>query len=385
MSNNFPPDPDHSKPEKKSSQLLLLLLLVLVAVFAYLYFFTGLIKTRENQPKPLPAPEALVKKPLPPRVAQVGAQPAKLGTPSAAKTVETKAAAPAVPQAQPAKPVVPVKEATAQKPATGVAGAKHPQPAAPAAAAPQAKGAKPAALAGQAKGAHPAAAPEQQSKSAPAAGTKPAAKSAANAKLAQKPADKAKLAQKPAAKGKLASQKPAAEEESASSETEMPKASAKPGAFTYSLEITGDLLESEMGNVMAKLKRVGITQVVKTRLRKGEPMHRLFLADFASRDEALEELGRLKLAAPDAFMMTENGRYALYAGSYLHEGKAASEQDRLYAKGVQLLLKKATASVAVLKVRAGSFADQAGADKAARALKKARLPVKVVKVARARK
>jgi len=375
MSNNFPPDPDHSKPEKKSSQLLLLLLLVLVAVFAYLYFFTGLIKTRENQPKPLPAPEALVKKPLPPRVAQVGAQPAKLGTPSAAKTVETKAAAPAVPQAQPAKPVVPVKEATAQKPATGVAGAKDPQPAAPAAAAPQAKGAKPAALAGQAKGAHPAAAPEQQSKSAPAAGTKPAAKSAAHAKLAQKPA----------AKGKLASQKPAAEEESASSETEMPKASAKPGAFTYSLEITGDLLESEMGNVMAKLKRVGITQVVKTRLRKGEPMHRLFLADFASRDEALEELGRLKLAAPDAFMMTENGRYALYAGSYLHEGKAASEQDRLYAKGVQLLLKKATASVAVLKVRAGSFADQAGADKAARALKKARLPVKVVKVARARK
>jgi cell division septation protein DedD len=114
-------------------------------------------------------------------------------------------------------------------------------------------------------------------------------------------------------------------------------------------------------------------------------MHRLFLADFANRDEALEELERLKLAAPDAFMLKESGRYAVYAGSYLRDAKAASEQSRLQGKGVQLLLKSATAPVSVHKVRAGAFADQAGAEKAGKALKKAGLSFKVVKLAKAEK
>ena len=106
----------------------------------------------------------------------------------------------------------------------------------------------------------------------------------------------------------------------------------------------------------------------------------MFLADFGDRNEAAEELERLKMVAPNAFMLKENSRYAVYAGSFLRQGKAAVEQDRLYDKGVRLLLKEATIPVHVVKLRAGSFADQASARKAAGNLKKSGLTAKVVKV-----
>jgi hypothetical protein len=350
-------------PEKKSSQqLLLLLLLLLVVLFAYLYFFTGLIKHREDQPKPQPVPEALVKKHLPPRTGQKGAEPAMPGPGPrpAARTGEHGVAAP-VPLAQPAKPAATAKEGAAEKPAASAPRTKPAQPAAPLR---QPMPGKPAAPVPQAKGAQLAGGAVKEAKSAPADEKKPLPKRSAKAKEAREEA---------------------AGEKTAAAPEKKPKALAKPAAPAYTLEITSDLLESEMGPVMAKLKHAGITHVVKTKAHKGEPMHRLFLADFASRDEALEEFERLKPVAPNAFLLKENGRYAVYAGSYLREGKAASEQDRLLGKGVQLLLKCVTAPVAVLQVSAGIFADQAGADKAARSLKRAGLSVKVVKVAKVRK
>lgn len=375
MSNEFTPDPDDQMLEKKSSQQrLLLLLLLLIGLFAYLYFFTGLIKPRDIQPKPetaQPAPEKLVKKPLPPRLEQKGAEPGTEAK-TAATSKEPKAPATPAQQAKPAQtaqaphPVAPAQVAPAAKPAAPAPVAKPAKPAAPApqakaekapapaAAAPQVKPAKPATPAKEAK-----AAPEQKAAAAPAAGKHAAAKPAAEANVAKNGA---------------------AAEKSAAVKQKTAKVSAKPAAPAYTLEVNGDLLESETAPVLAKLKKAGISHVVKTKAQKGEPMHRLFLADFGNREEAIEELGRLKLAAPDAFMLKENGRYAVYAGSYLREGKAAVEQDRLYDKGVKLLLKSATAPVAVVKLRAGSYADQASAAKAAGSLKKAGLSAKVVKV-----
>jgi cell division septation protein DedD len=132
--------------------------------------------------------------------------------------------------------------------------------------------------------------------------------------------------------------------------------------------------------VVAKLKQAGVGQVVKSRSHKGEQMHRLFLADFADKNEAQEELERLRLAAPSAFMLKENGRYAIYAGSYLRGAKAAQEQDRLYEKGVKLVVKTATAPVAVVRLRAGAFAERAAAERTAERLKKSGVQAKVVKV-----
>ena len=397
MSNDFTPDADDQMPEKKSSQqLLLLLLLLLVVLFAYLYFFTGLIKPRGEEPKPQPVAEAPVKKPLPPRPnAAKGAVPAQ----PVAKAKEHKAAAPAVQPAPVAKPGVVAKAAPAAKPtAKEIAAAKpgatakeapagKPAAAAPAKAATpaaQAKAAKPATPAAPAKGTQPAA-PAAQGKATVVAEKKAAtAEKKVAASAEKKGAPKSAATAKSAAK-EAAGEKAAAGEQAAAALAKKPKSAAKPAVAAYALEINGDLAESEVAPVMVKLKQAGITHVVKSKQLKGEPMHRLFLADFANRDEALEELERLKLATADAFLLKENGRYAVYGGSYLREAKANSEQSRLQAKGVQLLLKSATTPVPVLKVRAGAFANQAGAEKAAKALKKAGLSFKVVKLAKAEK
>jgi hypothetical protein len=393
MSNDFTPDADDQMPDKKSSQqLLLLLLLLLVVLFAYLYFFTGLIKPRGEEPKPQPVVEAPVKKPLPPRPnaakSAVPAQPAgkveehkveehKVAAPVAqpAPAAKPGAAVKAAPATKPtaakevaaAKPGAAAKEATAGKPAAATA-AKSATPAA------QAKAAKPATPAAQAKGTGPAVAEKK------AATVEKKASAGAEKKGATKPAATAKTAAKEAV-----GEKALAGEQAAAAAPKKAKAVAKPALAAYALEINGDLAESEVAPVMVKLKQAGITHVVKSKQLKGEPMHRLFLADFANRDEALEELERLKLATADAFLLKENGRYAVYGGSYLREAKANSEQSRLQAKGVQLLLKSATTPVPVLKVRAGSFANQAGAEKAAKALKKAGLSFKVVKLPKAEK
>jgi hypothetical protein len=379
MSNDYSPDADDQVPEKKSSQqLLLLLLLLLILVFVYLYFFTGLIKPRGEEPKPPPVAEAPVKQPLPPRPGAAPAQPqtAKQGTPAAPQGAPAKpGATPAAQQPAPAKEAAagktaaPAKEAPAAKPAS-VAGAK------PVAPAPQAK---PAAAPAPAKGAQPAAVAAKEAAPAPGSAKKAATQPGAAAKTAQKqPAgEKAAAGAKAAAAGKTAEKTAAAGAK--------PQAPAIAAAPAYTLVVEGELADSELASALAKLKQAGVTHVVQSKVHKGEPMHRLFLADFANRDEALEELERLKLAAPDAFLLKEGGRYAVYAGSYLRDAKAASEQTRLQGKGVQLLLKEATAPVNVHRVSAGAFANQAGADKAAKALKKAGLSVKVVKLAKARK
>jgi len=384
MSNDFTPDADDQMPEKKSSQqLLLLLLLLLVVLFAYLYFFTGLIKPRGEEPKPQPAAEAPVKKPLPPRPnAAKGAVPVK----PAVNAEEHKVTAPPVPPSPAAKPGAVAKTAPAAKPSAakevavakpGATAKEAPAgkpaataPAKPAAPVAQAKAAKPATPAPQTKGTHPVVAEQ---------------KAATAEKKASATAEK-KGAAKPAAVAKAAGgEKTAAGAEKAAAAPKKPLAASKPAVAAYALEITGDLAESEVASVLVKLKQAGIAHVVKSKQLKGEPMHRLFLADFANRDEALEELERLKLATADAFLLKENGRYAVYAGSYLREAKANSEQSRLQAKGVQLLLKSATTPVPVFKVRAGAFANQAGAERAAKSLKKAGLSFQVVKLAKAEK
>ena len=364
MPNQFSPDADdHSSEKKRSQQRLLLLLLLLVGLFVYLYFFTGLIRPRPETaqipatpPAGQPAAE-VVKQPLPPRPEGEAAAPAQPAAPGAAVPGAAEQPKPAPAQAS----------APAVKPAAGAAAAAKPAPPGQPATATQTKNAKPAAAAPTAK--------EKTAKPAPSAKeAKPAtaakAKPAAAAKEAKPAAAAAKSAAKPAAAAKVAK---AAAPKAA-------KAQAKPAAGAYALEINGDLAESETGPVTAKLKKAGISNVVTTRTQKGEPMHRLFLADFGDRNEAAEELERLKMVAPNAFMLKENNRYTVYAGSFLRQGKAALEQDRLYDKGVRLLLKEATIPVSVVKLRAGSFADQASARKAAGNLKKSGLTAKVVKV-----
>jgi hypothetical protein len=423
MSKHYSPEADDQMPEKKTSQnRLLLLLLLLAALFAYLYFFTGLIKPREEQSAQAPAPVAapttdVVKQPLPPRP-EGGAQPGPAeGQPAAGATAQAPAqpgtapAKPGAPAAAPAKAGEPAAApAKAGAPAAAGKAAKAGEPAAAAAKAGQAG--KPAATTPGAKPAKPAASQTAQKQAAPEA--KPAAKPATAAKPGEKPAAAAKATPaKPAASAAAAKQeqgKPApakaaktdvaakgtngaqkgatgdkkkttaAKAAATASGKEKAAAGTAAAAGAYALQINDDLVEAEIKSVTAKLKQAGVAPVVRTSSQKAEPVHRLYLADFGNRDEAQEQLERLKSVAPSAFMLKENGRYTVYGGSFVREGRAAVEQDRLLEKGVKLLLKSGTATVPVVRLRAGSFADQAKAEKAAQSLKQKGIAAKVVKV-----
>ncbi|MCM0083204.1 SPOR domain-containing protein [Geomonas sp. Red32] len=369
MSDRFSPEDSEMVPEKKKSQQSLLLLLLLILLFVYLYFFTGLIKPRPEEAPPKPVAEApAVKQKLPPRAA---------GAPEAAKAPEAGQPAPAAPAAPvPAAQAKPAPAPAAQsKPAPAPAAQAKPAPAAQAKPAPvppaQVKPAPAAPKAAPVPAAQPKK-PEAPKKAEPA--KKPEAKKpeAKKPEAVKKPEAKKPEAAKPA-------QKAGAAKEAKEAKTAKPKAVAK-AAPAFALDIEGDLAPSEAATVTAKLKQAGIGNVSKTSVQKSEAMHRLYLADFADHDEAKEELDRLKQVAPGAFLLKENGRYAVYAGSYLREGKAAVEQDRLFNKGVKLLLKSATIKVPVYRMRAGSFKDKAAADKAVAKLKGAGVTAKPVKL-----
>jgi hypothetical protein len=392
---------DDELPEKRASQQrLLLLLLLLILLFGYLYFFTDLIRPRPEAPKPLPAAQSqIVKKPLPLRVAQNEETPEE--KPSAAKGGKGATGAPEQKPEAAGRAKEGAKPATAAKPAAATPSAKPAKNGAPA----RAGKYEPPAQEAETKPTKPAAKPAPK-EAKPVIEKKPAAKGVAQPKGAEKPgaANKTAAAGKkaagettpPAAGKKGAAEKTAsAAKEGAAGKTaaaakkgaaanggaeSAAKGATKQAAGRYAVEIDRDLAESEMTPVMTKVKRAGMSRIVKSKAQKGEQVHRLFLADFANHEEAQEELERLKLAAPGAFMLKENGRYAVYAGSYLREGKAAAEQDRLYEKGVKLLLKSAKAPVPVVRLRAGSFPDQASAERSASRLKKEGVPAKVVRL-----
>lgn len=126
------------------------------------------------------------------------------------------------------------------------------------------------------------------------------------------------------------------------------------------------------------MKRAGLKPVLHKTMKQ-EPMNRLFYAEYPDRESAGADLEQLKAKGADVFLIQENGKYSIYAGSYLKEGRAAMEQDRLFDKGVRLVMKKTNVKIPVTHITAGSFASQEEAKKAADRLKKNGVTVTVVK------
>ena len=334
-------DGENISSEKGSSQQILLLVLVLLlAVFGYLYFFTGIIKPRQQAPAP---PPAQVKQPIPARPADGGGVAPVAGSATAPAT---------------AKPAVP-----ATAPSATTSGAK------PAAtpAAPAVSAAKPA-----------VAPPAPAAKPAPAKITKPA--TPAPAGPAVKPAPPAKAATavpvKPApSKAAVAGKAPA------KADGKSTKAAAKKHATgAYTLVIGEYVGEKSAVSVQAKLKKLGIKPVAKTRAIRSEPMNRLYLGSFDTHQSADAALDNLSKFTKDGFLLQENGRYSVYAGSYFNEAKAAIEQDRLYEKGVKLVMKKTKAPVHVLRLTAGRYDGKKSAGRDIASLKKQGILPHLVKV-----
>jgi cell division protein FtsN len=357
-------------------QGILIVLLLLTAALGYLYFFTGLIKPREQITAVPPAKVAPVKQPLPPRPDQGGMEQQTAAKPEDKQpgpaTALKTAAPPASPETKPAVAPAP-KTTVAPAPKTTVA------PAPKTAVAPTPKPAvAPAPKTAVAPVPKPTVAPASKPVQAPVqkgvkAEEKPAAKVQAKAPAVPAPP--------PAKAQKEIKTKPAAVAAGKVDNKVKPavagKGTATKGRYTL---LAGEFAsDRETEKVRLKLVKQGITDVSVRKIKKDETMHRLFLADFDSHEAAAAELRKLQPETGSAFILNEKGRYALYAGSYLHERGAAAEQKRLAGKGVKLTLKSVMVALPISEVTAGSYPAIEDAQKEATRLKKKGIVVRVIK------
>ncbi len=328
-----------------SQRLPLLVLLLLVATFAYLYFFTGLIRPHGEAPKTPPPQTTQVRKPIPPRPVQGGETSATTAKPREKQPAQATKEKPAPPQAQ-AKPAA---VAAPQPPARSkqtVSPAVKPARQAPV---------KVAKAEAQPVG-------KKQAKIPPVPETPVKARQKGTAKpvpTAAAPSPKAP------AQAKVASPAPAV------------KPAAGEGAYTL---LVGEFaVDREMKRELATLKKLGIDRLHEKKSVKVEAMHRLFLADFDTHYAADQEMQKLEKATGSAFILEENGRFSVYAGSYLHQNGAAAEMRRLAQKGFKVGIKTAKVTMPVTRVTAGPFASEADAAKEAGRLKKHGIAARVIK------
>ncbi|MBI5656434.1 MAG: SPOR domain-containing protein [Geobacter sp.] len=345
----IPHDANHDEEQRvdssqkgSSQKLLLCVLAILLAVFGYLYFFTGLIKQHGGE-SPVPPPQAQqIKQPMPPR-------------PDEQATKEQAVAA--------KETVPPVAPATAEKaaPAASKAAPKLPPPPA---AKPAAAPAKPAEIkpkvAASAPMPQPAAKPVKAEKQAVPA--KPPAKAVVE-----------KAAPQPKKVAKAAAAKPSEKQVTAKEAKKVPEKGAaakesQPGLFRLE---SGEILSARKADqVVAELKKAGFTSVEKKLNHEDHTMQRLFVAEYDDVQAARDEQQKLSKTADGVFVLPLNGKYQVYAGSYELEKRAASERDRLAAKGLQVTVRKASVKVPVYRITAKAKV-KSKADEMAARLKKA--------------
>jgi len=330
--------------EKGRQSVLLVILLVLVAGFAYIYFFTGLIRPLEEQKPAEAPPPQVVKKPLPPREGEA----AKAVPPAAEGKKE--AAAPAKPE--PPKPAQAV-------PATPVA------PAAKVAAKPTEEAAKPAPPKPAEKKVQLAVPEKQPQKQivAKAEEKKPA------------PAEN----KQPATQKKAASPAPT-EKKAGAAKKPVPKPEKKPVAEPgesaggrWTVAVGTYLLEDALAADMVRVRKAGLEAAVQPGAKKRAPMNRLLLAEYDDRGVARAELDKLKRYTSDAFIIEHSGKFAVYAGSYLLDGRAQFEKERLAAAGFTLTLKRTEVAIPSKLLTAGTFSDRKSAEAALKKLKESGL------------
>jgi DedD protein len=151
----------------------------------------------------------------------------------------------------------------------------------------------------------------------------------------------------------------------------------KGGAYTLLIgEFAGG---QDMASIRARLKKLGITPIHEKQVKRLDPMHRLFLANFDSHQVADTELQKLRHQTTGAFIALEKGKYAVYAGSYLNEKRAVAEQQRLAGNNVKLSRQTALVTVSLTRLTAGSFSGSTPAHKEAARLQKQGVIARVIK------
>lgn len=321
-----------SGEEGAAQRVLLLVLLLVVVLFGYLYFFTGMIKAREEAIPPAVV-ASVTKKPLPPRP---GAEES-----AGAAGEKAKPAAGAVPE--PTGNVTAITDGGKTAPAKPeVAPAKKEQPVPP----------KPV----------PAAQPP---------------KAVPPAKVIPEKKDQQKAAPLPAVTPKKAGGAESIPEK---------VAPAKRVSAQYALFAGEFILDENLKNTQRQLKKAGIQTFSVSTRTKSEPMHRVRLGEFPSRTEAETELKKFQKAAGAAFILPNDGKYTVYAGSYFNAGQAVREKDRLSSLvpgGMSVTVEKADVNVPVKRLTAGAFPDKETALAEAARLKKRGITASIVPLRKA--
>lgn len=324
--------------EKKNQNALLLLLLILVGGFAYIYFFTDLVKPQEVQKTAeatAPAPP-VIKIPLPAREGGPANMEKKTaeetGTPKAAATIPVTAAEPTVkPAAVPAvKPAAPPKPAPVltTKPAE-----KKPQ--------------------------QVAVINKKKDNNAETTGGKK--KTAAKTKRPGVAARRSGTAKDGAKKSSLISQiKSKPETKSKKHEND-----------SWSLIVGNFVLEEDLAAEMGRVRKVGLKPTIKPSSHIKTTMNRLLLSEFTDRATAQSSLKKLSRYTSDAFVIDQDGKFAVYAGSYLQSDAANTEKERLKAVGFAVTIKHANVAIPSQRLSIGPFKSKKTADAALSRLKSA--------------
>ncbi len=329
---------DTAQPQEKGRQTsLLVLLLVLLGGFGYLYFFTDLIRTQPLQPAPQ-QPTQVAKQPLPERSAQPadvikpvepGAQVASPGTPPPSAVT-------------PAAPVV----APLQKPVDTKA---VPAPVVK----PEEK---------KTVAAKPVVQPE-----AIKAATTPAVKKPESGKAA---ALVAKAEQKKTEPSKAVDKKVVSAKAS-SPQKNVTRVSASKAGGPWTVVVGLYVVEETLAADLSEVKRVGLTPVMTSGPRRQVTMNRLFLGDYAAKQDAQQAIEKLRSTGGSGFILQQGDKYEVYAGSYAVLSGAQTEQQRLAAAGVKVVVRKTQVPLASRKLTAGTYTDRKAAEAALKKLKNA--------------
>jgi len=342
---NLKPSND-STTEKRRQNMQLIVLLILVAGFAYLYFFTGLIKPQAPQtPVEAPAPQT-VKMPLPPH----DGKPA-FDTRSSVPGVHGNGASPAKPEPRKPEKGVSATEPLKIEPAKAVKSA----------------------------------ATEKKAATAETKKTIPEAKEQKNAATAKQPpamavkkvatAKENDTAVKAVAKTPAKPVSPLKKQAAAPSPHNKKTASAVPSAENglWTVVVGRYALEEALAADLARVKGAGVEVSVQDGGRSKTAMNRLLAGEYPTRADAKKEIEVLQRFTPDAFILEQNGRYSVYAGSYLLMERATAEKERLSAAKISLTIKHAEVSIPMKCLIAGTFNDKKVAEKTINKLKNAGL------------
>jgi cell division septation protein DedD len=345
---------------------ILFFLFALAVCFGYFYFFTDVLRPKEETPEQPDVYTSDMKKPLPERLVQstaTSAEEAVSPPPASSALPEPPSPGGALTDAQSSGGDASSGQKMAQSAPVAEKSVSPPPPSAKSTEKAVGESAKPI------KAAKKPMSAATKPVSAPATTRKDATKSSASRASGLADGAKKTLAGKKTASSTIVAKQTKGATPQKSKATAKQSA-AKKNTGSYTLTVGTYVLKSSLLADKAKLEKAGLQTSVSMGKVKDEPMNRLLVAEVASYPAARDELNKVKKASKDAFLLRQNGSYAIYAGSYFNKDRAMQEQERLRKEGFAPILKQSQAPVSLYALTAGSYQTREAALKDAERLKK---------------